>query len=259
VRAVALHEDALLVESGVWKTCAVVLRSGSEAFLIDSPVLPEEIETLPGLCEQAGFPIVGLVATHADWDHLLGRLAFPDAPLALAETSAARLTGEPGEAARELRKFDASWYLQRSVTLSLPGAEALPVPGILEVGEREIELHPTEGHTSDGMALFARWCGVLIVGDYISPVEIPMISPGGGIAAYRATLHRLRELVGEAEWVVPGHGGELDPIRADAILGEDLAYLDSLEQLGSKAELPLARRDSEQRRIHAENVERVGA
>jgi len=261
MRALSLHEDVLLVQSAVWQTTCTLIRSGDEAFLIDSPVMPEELELLPSLCEQSMFPIVGLIATHADWDHLLGRMAFPDVPLALAETSAARLTGEPGAAARELRDFDAQWYLDRGVTLSLPGAEALPVPGFLEIGSQEIELHPADGHTADGMALFARWCGVLVVGDYISPVEIPMISEGGSLSAYRATLGRLRDLVGDkdCEHVIAGHGGLLDPVRANAIIGEDLVYLDELEAKGAEASLPLARSTAEQKRIHSENVKRVSA
>lgn len=257
MRAVALDQDVLLIESSVWQTNAIAVRNGSEAFLIDSPVLPEELETLPSLFEQAGFPIVGLLATHADWDHLLGTLAFPEAALAVGETSAARLKAEPGAAARELRDFDDAWYLKRGRPLSLPGAEALPVPGLVEIGERELELHSADGHTSDGMAVFARWCGVLAVGDYISPVEIPMISEGGSLPAYRATLLRLRELVADARVVVPGHGEMLDPQRAAAIIGEDLAYLDALESQGASAQLPLARRSVEQRRIHAENALRI--
>ena len=225
------------------------------AFLIDSPILPEELETLPSLFEQAGFPIVGLVATHADWDHLLGGQAFPDAPLAVAETTAARLTAEPGAAARELRQFDDQWYVKRARhSQCLPRKPFPPWP--VEIGEQELELHPTEGHTADGMAIFARWCGVLVLGDYISPVEIPMISPGGSISAYKATLGRLRELVAQATSIVPGHGGLLDPIRADALINEDLAYLNALEADGASASLPLARNTAEQRRIHAENVER---
>ena len=62
--------------------------------MIDSPVLPEELELLPSLLEQAGFPAPsGLLATHADWDHLLGPLAFPGLALGCAESSAARLRG----------------------------------------------------------------------------------------------------------------------------------------------------------------------
>ena len=40
------------------------------------------------MLEQAGFPVSGLLVTHADWDHLLGRIAFPQASLGCGESTA---------------------------------------------------------------------------------------------------------------------------------------------------------------------------
>jgi glyoxylase-like metal-dependent hydrolase (beta-lactamase superfamily II) len=253
VRAVGVHADVIVVTSRIWQTSCVAVRAGDEAMVIDSPVLPDELELLPTVLEQARFGVAGLLTTHADWDHLLGPLAFPDAPLGCAETTAARLRAEPGAPQRELRAFDERFYLERPRPLSLPGAQALPAPGYCGIGEHELEVHPAEGHTADGAAYWAPWAGVLVCGDYLSPVEIPMISEGGSVSAYRATLERLRPLVESAETVVPGHGPPLDSARAGAILREDLAYLDALERKGAAAPLPLARRTGAQRRVHAEN------
>jgi glyoxylase-like metal-dependent hydrolase (beta-lactamase superfamily II) len=255
VRVVSLHPDVLVATSRVWQTNCTIVRGGEEAFVVDSPVLPDELDVLPALLEQARFPFTGLLATHGDWDHLLARFAFADAALGVAETTAARLTGAPGEAQRRLRDFDDRWYLRRERPLALGQVQALPVPGRLDVGEAELELHPGDGHTEDGMAIWAPGPGVLVCGDYLSPVEIPMISEGGSRDAYVATLERLAPLVEAADAVVPGHGEPLDATRAMAILREDLAYLRGLPG-GS---LPLARRSAEQRRIHAENVERVAS
>jgi glyoxylase-like metal-dependent hydrolase (beta-lactamase superfamily II) len=242
----------LVATSRIWRTTCTVLRSGSEAFVVDSPVLPDELEVLPAVLEQSGFPFSGLLVTHADWDHLLGRYAFGDATIGCAETTAARLAGEPGAAQRSLRDFDERHYVQRPGPLGLGSVQALPVPGRIDIGGHDVELHPADGHTADGMAVWAEWVGVLCCGDYLSPVEIPMLSAGGSRSAYLATLARLEPLVGAATWVVPGHGEPLDSARALAILREDRAYLEALPG----AELPLARRTSEQRRIHAENVAR---
>lgn len=255
MRIAALHPDVLVATSGFFQTTCTIVRNGEESFVIDSPVHPEELEVLPAVLEQAGYTFSGLLATHADWDHLLGRLAFPDAALGCAETSAARLTAEPGAAARALREFDDEQYVDRARPLSLGQVQALPVPGHLAVGDAELELHPADGHTADGMAVWIGWARVLVCGDYLSPVELPMISPGGSRSAYRATLERLAPLVEQADHVVPGHGTVLDAQRAQAILREDLAYLDALPD----AALPLTRRGAAQRRIHVENVRRVGA
>ena len=251
MRVVGLHGDVIVGTSAYWQTTCTVVRSGDEAFVIDSPVLPDELEALPAMLEQVGWPCTGLLATHGDWDHLLGRLAFPGAALGVAETTAARLTGSPGEAARDLRAFDDAHYCERPRPLQLGELQALPVPGKLAVGDAELELHPTEGHVADGMAIWVPWARVLVCGDHLSPVEIPMLSEGGSVSAYRATLERLRPLVEAADHVVPGHGAVLDAARALAILREDLRYLETWE-------LPLARRSGEQRRIHAENLERAG-
>jgi glyoxylase-like metal-dependent hydrolase (beta-lactamase superfamily II) len=253
LRVVGLHPGVLVATSRVFQTACTIVRDGDECFVVDSPVLPDELEVLPALLEQAGFPFSGLLATHGDWDHVLGRLAFPGAALGVAETTAARLTAEPGDAARKLRAFDDELYLERPAPLSLGQVQALPVPGKLDVGAQTIELHPTEGHVPDGMALWLGWAGVLVAGDFLSPVEIPMLSEGGSRSAYLATLERLRPLVEQADHVVAGHGGAIDARRALSILDEDVAYLAGLPD----SKLPIARRSAEQKRIHAENLKRL--
>jgi glyoxylase-like metal-dependent hydrolase (beta-lactamase superfamily II) len=256
VQALGVHQDVIVFVSRFWQTTATAVRSGDEAFLIDSPVLPDELDALPAVLEQAGFAVKGLLTTHADWDHLLGRYAFAEAPLGCGESTAARLGAEPGAAQRELRDFDEEWYVERPGPLSLSALQALPVPGKCEIGDQNLELHATGGHTADGTAFFAPWAGALVVGDHLSPVEIPWISAGGSREAYLETLARLRPLVERAETVIPGHGR---PQRRDAALGlleEDAAYVEALGDRGADAPLPASRDTKAQRKIHAENVTR---
>ena len=257
MRAVTAHPDVLVVTSRMWQTNAVTLRAGGEAMLIDSPYFPDELEALPGLLAGAGFEPDALIATHADYDHLLGRVAFPGLALGLGEPSVMRLHTEPGAAQRALRDKDAELYVERPAPLALGQVQTLPVPGSVELGSEELELHPAEGHTADGMAVLARWCGLLCVGDYLSNVEIPMISPGGSLADYRATLARLSALVEAAETVVPGHGAPQGRDAALRIAGEDVDYLDALERGEEKPALPTGRDTGEQRKIHARNVELI--
>ena len=106
MRVLAVHQDVLVAVSSIWQTTCTAVRSAEEGFLIDSPVYPVELDALPQLLAQAGFPVSGLLATHGDWDHLLGRLAFPEIALGCGESTAERLGAEPGTAARELRQFD---------------------------------------------------------------------------------------------------------------------------------------------------------
>jgi glyoxylase-like metal-dependent hydrolase (beta-lactamase superfamily II) len=244
VRVVSLHADVLLATSAIWQTNCVIVRGRvapdpdnpvkvriagepdheAETFVIDSPVLPEELDALPALLDQAGFPAPsGLLATHADWDHLLGRLAFPGAALGCAASTVTRLSADPGAAQRELRAFDRQFYVERPRPLGLGSIQALDVPGHCEIGERELQLHPADGHTEDGMFIWLDWARVLVVGDYLSTVEPPQVE--GSAAAYLATLKRLRPLVEVAEHVVPGHGPALNSVRALQLLEESRALV----------------------------------
>ena len=250
MRVVALHEDVLVCTSAFWQTTCTIVRGpdheAPEAFVIDSPVLPDELEALPGVLEHTGWPCSGLLATHGDWDHLLGRLAFPDAALGCAETTAARLTGSFGEAVRELREFDDEHYVERRRPLQLGQVQALPVPGKLEVGGGELELHPTEGHVPRAWRSSPPGPACSSSATTSRRSRSRGISEGGTRSAYRATLERLLPLAEAAEQIVPGHGAVLDPVRAAAILREDLHYLET-------GELPLARRSPAQKKIDAEN------
>jgi glyoxylase-like metal-dependent hydrolase (beta-lactamase superfamily II) len=286
VRAVSLHRDVLLITSAIFQTTCLIVRGESaaanpppdtpagpievippqpagvvpaETFVIDSPVLPEELDALPALVSQAGFPVPsGLLATHGDWDHLLGRLAFPGLALGVAESTAGRLAASPGAAQRELREFDEGLAIPRPTPLALGSVQSLPVPGRCEVGAHELELHPTGGHTPDGMAIVIGWASVLAVGDYLSPAEIPNMVSGCSIDEYEATLTGFESLIERVDHVVPGHGGVLSRERAAQLLAEDLAYLGALRAGETTPTLPAGRNGRRDRALHAENLEELG-
>jgi glyoxylase-like metal-dependent hydrolase (beta-lactamase superfamily II) len=281
VRAVSLHPDVLVVSSALLRANCVIVRAAStageddagpvrvrkvpgrpegEAFVIDSPVLPEELDALPALIEQARFPPPsGLLATHADWDHLLGRIAFPELALGCGESTARRLEQEPGAAQRELRNFDEELGIERPAPLSLGAVQTLPLPGRCELGHRELELHPAEGHTADGMAIVIPWAGVLVAGDYLSSVEIPQLNAGDRIDQYLETLERLGRLLDAVEQVVPGHGPPIASELARNVCEEDSAYLEDLRRDGADAPLPDTRQTRVARAIHAQNVQELTA
>jgi glyoxylase-like metal-dependent hydrolase (beta-lactamase superfamily II) len=254
MRVVSVHSDAVVVTSRLWRINAIALRAGEEAMLIDSPYFPDELDALAALLADAGFAPAALLATHGDWDHVLGRFAFPDLSLGVAESTMLRFRAKPGEAQRQLREADDELYVERPGPLGLGQVQALPVPGKLELGDHELELHPAEGHTPDGMALFDPRTGVLCTGDYVSDVEIPTLNDDGSLEEYRLTLARLAPVVERAATVVPGHGSPQPRDAALRVIDEDLAYLDALERDGEAAALPAGRDSRFQRKVHAENV-----
>ena len=259
MQVLAIHPEVVVVKSVKWQTTCTVVHHGDESFVVDSPLYAEELESLPTLLTQMGWGLSGLLATHGDFDHVLGRLAFPDAALGVCETTAARLKAEMGGAARRLRDFDADDYVQRARPLRLGDLQVLPAPGGLDIGDETLELVPADGHTHDGMAIWVGWAKVLIPGDYLSPVELPWLQEQGSREAYLATLGRLKPYVEQAEWVVSGHGGPVDGPRALALMREDVAYLQALGEGddAGRAALPIARRDRRMLEIHQDNVRRV--
>ena len=193
MRALAVDRGRDRRRQRVWQTTCTLVRAGAEGFLIDSPVLPDEIEALPAVLEQAGFPLSGLLCTHGDWDHLLARLGVPRGSLGVGAGDVRAVERPRRAAVRELREFDEEQYIDGRAPLGLGDLQALPVPGVLSLGETdEIDMYPASGHTADGTAFWMPWLGVLVCGDYLSPLEIPMISPGGSAEAYLETLRGCR-------------------------------------------------------------------
>jgi glyoxylase-like metal-dependent hydrolase (beta-lactamase superfamily II) len=252
VRSQVLSDEIVVFTSAVWDTTCTAVRSGEQTLLIDSPVFPEELSAMPRLLGDHGFPVEGLrlFNTHGDWDHILGPLMFPQAPLWCGLSTAQRLADNPDELAAMKTTFDEMFYVKRPQPLSLDRLEPLPVPGQVQIGELSIELIRADGHTIDGTAALFREERALAAGDYVSPVELPRLR--GPLGAHLETLDRLEPVIAGAEVVIPGHGHPMTREEALKILTEDRQYLEQLRDRGPDASLPAGRDDAEQRRIHVE-------
>jgi glyoxylase-like metal-dependent hydrolase (beta-lactamase superfamily II) len=92
------------------------------------------------------------------------------------------------------------------------------------IGDLDVEAFLLPGHGPDCMAI--RCENLLLVGDYLSPCEIPFVDH---LADYRRSLQRLLGLIsGGVDTVIPGHGPPLPAEDARRIGREDLRYLDAV-------------------------------
>jgi glyoxylase-like metal-dependent hydrolase (beta-lactamase superfamily II) len=207
-------------ESALWETSSLLLADGSEAVLIDPAVSADEVARIAGRVSELGVRVTHVLATHADWDHVCGIAAFPDAAATMTEATAARLVARTAETPVAERAARSGVEIAGE-----PRVDGTFTPGAaLQAGPFLLETIALPGHTPDGTAFRCRELDLLAVGDHLSTIEFPFAS---STAAYRGTLAALIELLRHdpAARVVPGHGPELTAREAQAIAEADLAYL----------------------------------
>jgi len=210
-------------ESALWQTTSLLVVAGSEAVAIDPCVSADEVGRIAGRAATLGARVTHVLATHADWDHVCGIGAFPDAIAAMGASTAEIVAGgEPGE----VISAHATAY-----GLTIAGEprvdSALTIGLAHQVGPFVVETIALRGHTADGTAYRIRELDLLVVGDHLSAAEFPFVS---STSEYRATLATLIDLL-ESDppaHVVPGHGPPLTAVQALAIAREDLGYLREL-------------------------------
>lgn len=218
--------------SGIWQLCSAVLSSDGQVLVIDPGYFPRELAELASLAHSAG-QVQGVIFSHGHWDHVIGWRHFPGAPVLASPGLVEAVRGDSERARRDLREamsFDRRWYVDRGAPLAWPPSALLQPLGegqLISLGEAALDVLHLPGHSPDGLGLWAADSGLLIVGDYLSPCEIPFVTD---LAAYHVTLRRLLPLLSQAEHVLPGHGPVLTAAQAREIALADLAYLDALAE-----------------------------
>jgi glyoxylase-like metal-dependent hydrolase (beta-lactamase superfamily II) len=210
-------------ESALWQTASLLLVADGEAVAVDPCISSEEVAVIAARAQALGAPVTHVLATHADWDHVCGIAAFPDAVAAMGEQSGEAVSsGAPAAViAQRAVEYDvtvAGW----------PRVDRTLVAGVAHrIGPFVVETVALAGHTADGTGYRVRALDVLAVGDHLSAVEFPFVS---STADYRMTLAGLIELLHHdpPAQVVPGHGPALTAAEALAIAEADLAYLRAL-------------------------------
>ena len=202
----------------------------------------------------------GLLATHGDWDHLLGRARVPGGGARLR----ARRPRRGCAPSRAPPSASCATFDERALRRARRAAVARPGPGAAgarascELGRARARAAPgRRAHRRRHGDLDRRGRGVLVCGDYLSPVEIPMdLARRGSVDAYLATLERLAPLVERADTSSPATARRSTRARARRDPREDVAYLQALRERRRRscsAATPAAARGA-QREIHAENV-----
>jgi hydroxyacylglutathione hydrolase len=215
--------EVVRLESALWQTTSLLLLDGEEAVAIDPGVTRAEVHAVDERARVAGARVTHALATHADWDHVCGIAAFPDAVAAMGELTAKEVASSAPAALIEQRAEE------HAISVAGPPRvdRALQIGGAYRLGPFTVETFSLPGHTPDGTAYRVRALDLLAVGDHLSAVEFPFVS---STAAYRSSLAGLIELLRHDPpgQVFPGHGPALAAAEALGIAEADLGYLREL-------------------------------
>ncbi|MFF0265806.1 MBL fold metallo-hydrolase [Kribbella sp. NPDC004536] len=206
----------------VWSSSTVV-RGDDGLVLVDPGITGAELSALADEVERLGVAVVGGFSTHPHFDHLLWHSRFGDVPR-YGTAGCVRVASEGREEARAMAVETAEDVPVELVALVSPlPADGGPVPG---------ELIEHDGHAVGHAAVLLADRGVLLAGDMLSDVLIPMLDPeqDGQLDTYEAALDRLEEAVKHVDVVVPGHGAVANGAEAAARLAADRAYLEALRR-----------------------------
>ena len=204
----------------VWSN-ATVVRGEDGLVLVDPGIDGSDLNQLADDLEQLGLPVVAGFSTHPHWDHLLWHSRFGDVPR-YATAANAQVASGARERAQQMAAQSASGIPLELVALVSPlPADGGPVPG---------EIIEHDAHATGHAAVLLADQGVLLAGDMLSDLLIPMLDAGrpGQVDAYEAALDRLEEAAGHVEVLVPGHGAVAKGPEVAARFAADRAYLDAL-------------------------------
>ncbi|WP_456824182.1 MBL fold metallo-hydrolase [Cellulomonas sp. P5_E12] len=207
-------------------TSTVVVGTDGTCLVVDPAVTAREVDELAAAIRDRGWTLVAVWSTHAHWDHVLDGPGFSRLPRWTAGTTAT----DPETLAAER---DADPELARTGEAPAPIAAlrtSYPrrTPGVLEWDGPPVRVLRHDAHSRPHTALVLPEVGVLVAGDMLSDVEIPLLdlTAPDPVGDYLAALDLL-ESAGAAV-VVPGHGlaGGADELQRR--LAADRAYLAAL-------------------------------
>jgi glyoxylase-like metal-dependent hydrolase (beta-lactamase superfamily II) len=232
-------EGVLVHRSEFAQSNAVVVHGRAGVLLIDAGVQDHEMTCLADDLSDAGQTVVAGFSTHPHWDHLLWHPRFGAAPRHATARCAAtvrdRLSGADARArVASMMPPD----IVDQVPLDLLGLVTGLPAGTAQVpwdGPR-VRVIEHRAHAPGHAALVVEERGVLVAGDMLSDVLIPMLDLNAAedpIEDHLAALRLLEGVAGAVDVVVPGHGSVGGAEQLRIRIDQDRAYLHALGDPGA--------------------------
>jgi glyoxylase-like metal-dependent hydrolase (beta-lactamase superfamily II) len=227
-------EGVLVHQSEFCQTNTVVVPGRAGVLLIDPGVRGDEMACLANDLRELGQPVVTGFSTHPHWDHLLWHASLGAAPRYGTARCAAIVRDRLSDAGAKARVAN---LIPPDIVEQVP----LDLLGLISGLPAETEQIPWDGpqvriiehqaHAPGHAALLIEERGVLIAGDTLSDVLIPLLDfndTADPLEDYLAALQLLEGAAGDVAVVVPGHGSVGGADQIQARIDQDRAYLHAL-------------------------------
>jgi glyoxylase-like metal-dependent hydrolase (beta-lactamase superfamily II) len=227
----------LIHKSEFMQSNAVVVHGRAGVLLVDAGVYGDEMACLASDIRELGQTVVAGFSTHPHWDHLLWHARLGSPPRYGTARCAAFVRD---------RLSDANWKARIAELIPPEIAEQVPldlfglITGLSAETARipwdgpEVRIIEHQAHARGHAAVLIEERGVLVAGDMLSDVLIPMLNLNAAdpVEDYRAALQLLEGVAGDVDVLVPGHGsiGGADQVRAR--IDQDRAYVQALRDAG---------------------------
>lgn len=227
-------DGVLIHQSDFMQTNTVVVQGSTGVLLIDPGVTRGELDCLVNDLRGIGQAVTAGFSTHPHWDHMLWQSSLGTAPrygtARCASTAQDRLSA-PDAKARVAAVLPPD--IGDQVPLDLLGRITGLAPETGEVpwdGPRT-RIIEHQAHAPGHAALLIEDSRVLVAGDMVSDILVPMLDLGGTadpVGDCLAALLRLEDATGDVDIVIPGHGSVTQSYELRARIAQDRAYLHAL-------------------------------
>lgn len=211
----------------------VIVDGPSGVLLIDPGIRESELACLATDLRESDRRVALGFSTHPHWDHLLWHPLFGTAPryaTAWCARSASARLADPEFAARvaamippEIVGEVSLESLGQVIGLSID-SEQIPWDGPL------VRIIEHRAHAPGHAALFIKEPGVLVAGDTLSDIMIPILElpAEDPVGDYLAALDLINSVADTVKVIVPGHGAVGDAGAVRHRIDQDRAYLRAL-------------------------------
>ena len=227
-------DGVLIHQSGFLQTNAVVVQGQAGVLVIDPGVRGDEMACLANDLSDSGQTVVAGFSTHPHWDHLLWHAGLGAAPRYGTARCAATVRDRLPDARAKVRI--AEWIppdIVEQVPLDLLGLITGLPAGTEQIrwDGPQVRIIEHQAHAPGHAALLIEERGVLIAGDTLSDILIPLLDfsdTADPIEDYLAALRLLESAADDVGVVVPGHGSIGGADQVHARIEQDRAYLHAL-------------------------------